>query len=87
MALLLDTLVRPSHLAERGFVMTRPAWPYLERYEYTWIQHPDSLYYGPPYPEDDEALVRLEERGILGHRAVRRGEYRYFLRSPEVDDA
>jgi hypothetical protein len=67
--------------------MTCPAWPYIERYGYTWIQHPDGLYYGPPYPGADDHLVRLEERGMLGHSSVRRGEYRYVLRFPEADDA
>jgi hypothetical protein len=61
--------------------------PYLERYGYTWIQHPDGLYYGPTYPGADDYLVCLEERGTLGHSSVRRGEYRYFLRVPEADDA
>jgi hypothetical protein len=67
--------------------MTRPAWPYLERYGYTCIQHPDGLYYGPPFPSADDHLVWLEERGMLGHSSVRHGEYRYVLRHPEVDDA
>ncbi len=67
--------------------MTRPAWPYLERYGYTWIQHPDGLYYGPLYASTDDQLVWLEERGALRHSSVRRGEYRYFLRFPEMDDA
>jgi hypothetical protein len=60
--------------------MTRSEWPYLERYGYTWIQHPDGLYYGPPYPSEDDHLVWLEERGMLGHSAVRREECRSFLR-------
>jgi hypothetical protein len=67
--------------------MTSPEWLYLERYGYTWIQHPDGLYYGPPYPSADDRLVWLEEWGMLGHRSVLRGEYRYFLRFPEADDA
>jgi hypothetical protein len=67
--------------------MTWPEWPYIERYGYAWIQHPEGLYYGPPYPRDDETLVRLEILGALGHSSVRRGEYRYFLRFPEADDA
>ena len=67
--------------------MSMPTWPYLERYRYTWIQHPDGLYYGPPYPGTDDHLIWLEERGALGHSSVRRGEYRYFLRFPEADDA
>jgi hypothetical protein len=87
MALLLDTLVRPSHLAAGRLAMTRPEWPYIERYEYTWIQHPDGLYYGPPYPSTDDHLGWLEERGMLGQSSVRRGEYRYFLRFPEAEDA
>jgi hypothetical protein len=49
--------------------MARPAWPYLERYGYTWIQHPDSLYYGPFFLGADDHLVWLEERGTLGHIA------------------
>ena len=67
--------------------MTRPEWPYLERYGYTWIQHPDGLYYGPPFPGADAHFGWLEERGMLGHSSVRRGEYRYFLRFPEEDPA
>jgi hypothetical protein len=59
--------------------------PYLERYGYTWIQHPDGLYYGPLYPREDESLVVLERDGKIGHSSVRRGEYRYFLRFPEED--
>jgi hypothetical protein len=66
--------------------MVRPEWPYIERYRYTWIQHPDGLYYGPSYSGADAHLVWLEERGTLGHSSVRRGEYRYFLRVPKVDD-
>jgi hypothetical protein len=66
--------------------MTRPEWPYIQRYGYTWIQHPDGLYYGPPYPGADDHLVWLEERGMHGHSSVQRGEYRYFLRIPEVDN-
>jgi hypothetical protein len=67
--------------------MTRPEWPYRERDGYTWIQHPDGLYYGPPDPGADDYLVWLEERGALGHSSVRRGEYQYILRFPEADDA
>ena len=63
--------------------MTSPEAPYLERYGYTRIQHPDGLYYGPSYPGADDHLVWLEERGMLGHSSVRRGEYRYVLRFPE----
>jgi hypothetical protein len=58
--------------------------PILERYGYTWVQHPDGLYYGPPYPGDDDTLVLLEADGRLGHRLVRRGDYRDFLRHPEA---
>ena len=61
----------------------RPAWPYLKRYGYTWIQHPDGLYYGPLFPGEDAQLVLLEQRGTLGHSSVQRGEYRYFLRFPK----
>jgi hypothetical protein len=60
--------------------------PYIERYGYTWLQPPDELYYGPLYPSDDVALIWLEERGTLGHSSARRGEYRYFLCFPEVND-
>jgi hypothetical protein len=67
--------------------MARPEWPYIERYGYTWIQHPDGLYYGPPYSGPDVQLVWLEEQGVLGHSSVRRGESRYFLRFPKADDA
>jgi hypothetical protein len=66
--------------------MARPEWLYLERYGYTWIQHPDGLYYGPHYPSDEAHLVWLEEREMLGHSSVRRGAYRYFLRFPEADN-
>jgi hypothetical protein len=66
--------------------MTRIEWPYLERYGYTWIQYPDGLYYGPPYPGMDAHLVWLEERRALGHSSVRREVYRYFLRFPKADD-
>jgi hypothetical protein len=60
--------------------------PILDRYGYTWIQHPDGLYYGPVYPGDDELLVGLEAEGQLGHSSVRRGDYRYFLRFPEREE-
>ena len=63
--------------------MDKPAWPSLERYGYTWIQHPDGLYYSPAFPSADAHLISLEERGMVGHSSVRRGEYRYFLRFPE----
>ena len=59
----------------------------LERYEYTWIRHPDGLSYGPPHPGEDDQLVWLEKRGALGRTSVRLGEYRYFLQFPEGDDA
>jgi hypothetical protein len=87
LTLWIDIAARPPQLAEGGFAMTRPAWPYLEQYGYTWIQHPDGLYYGPSYLGADEHLDWLEEQGLLGHSSVRRGEYRYFLRFPEADDA
>jgi hypothetical protein len=87
MVFLLDTLVRLPLLAAGGVAVTRLKWPYIERYGYTWIQHPDGLYYRPPYPGEDAQLVWLEERGRLGHSSMRRGDYRYFLRFPEVDDA
>jgi len=48
--------------------------------------HPDGLYYGPPYPRDDETLVRLENQGALGHSSVLRDDYRYFLHFPEEED-
>jgi hypothetical protein len=66
--------------------MTADHSPYLERYDYTPIQHPDGLYDGPLYPREDESLVVLERDGKLGHSSVRRGEYRYFLRFPEEED-
>ena len=69
------------------FTTTRLEWPYLERYGYTWSQHPDGLYYSPHYPSDEAHLAWLKEQGTLGHSSVRLGEYRYFLRSPEMDDA
>jgi hypothetical protein len=77
----------PPHRGEGGCAIMRPEWPYLERYGYTWIQHPDGLYYGPLYPGEDAHLLWLGERGTLGHSSVQRGEYRYFLRFPEADNA
>ena len=65
--------------------MTADHLPYIERYGYTWLQHPDGLYYGPRYPREDEPLVCLERDGKIGHSSVRRGEYRSFLRFPEQD--
>ena len=59
--------------------------PILEHYGYTWLQHPDGLYYGPSYPGDDDSLRVLEEEGVLGHSSVQRGDYRYFLRHPEPE--
>jgi hypothetical protein len=44
----------------------RLAWPYIECYGYTWIQHPDGLYYGPLFTGVDAHLARLEERGRWG---------------------
>jgi hypothetical protein len=67
--------------------MARPEWPHPERYGSTWIQHSDGLYYGPRFPGADAHLAWLEKRGTLRHSSVRRGEYRYFLRVPAVDDA
>src|SRR3712207_2585451 len=60
--------------------------PILDRYGYTWVQHPDRLYYGPPYPGDNDTLAALEVDGILGHSAVQRGDDRYFLRHPEQEE-
>lgn len=60
--------------------------PIIERYGYTWIQHPDGLYYGPSYPGEEDTLVFLEGEGTLGHRSVARGEDRYFLRHPEEEE-
>jgi hypothetical protein len=60
--------------------------PMLERYGYTWVQHSDGLYYGPPYPGEDATLGVLEAGGTLGHRSVARGDYRYFLRHPEQEE-
>jgi hypothetical protein len=82
MPLLIDTTVRLLEPIAGDFAMDKPAWPYLERYGYTWIQHPDGLYYGPLFPDEDDQLVWLEERGTLGHRSVRCGEYRYVMRHP-----
>ena len=59
--------------------------PIIERYRFTWIQRPDGLYHGPPYPGDDDTLVFLEGEGTLGHNSVSRGDYRYFLRYPDVE--
>jgi hypothetical protein len=66
--------------------MTANHSPYIECYDYTWLQHPDGLYYDPGYPGDDGQLVVLERDGKIGHASVRRGEYRYFLRFPEVEE-
>jgi hypothetical protein len=60
--------------------------PILDRYGYTWVQHPDGLYYGPAYPGADNTLRDLEADGTLGHSAVRRGDDRYFLRHPEQEE-
>jgi len=60
--------------------------PMIERYGYSWVQHPDGLYYEPPYPGDNATLLDLEAEGILGHRSVQRGEYRDILRFPEEDE-
>jgi hypothetical protein len=87
MVFMIDTLVRLPLLAAGGVAMTTRELPYIERYGYTWIRHPDGLYCGPPYPSPDDHLIWLEERGRLGHSSVRRGQYRYFLRFPETDDA
>lgn len=62
--------------------------PIIHRYSYTWVQHPDGLYYGPPYPGEDATLIGLEAAGTLGHSSVGREDYRYFLRDPEdAEDA
>jgi hypothetical protein len=34
--------------------------PIIARYGYTWIQHPDGLYYVPPYPGDHGLLFTGE---------------------------
>ena len=57
--------------------------PIITRYGYSWLQHPDGLYYGPSYPGEDTTLAWMEEQGTLGHRSVARGDYRYVLRHPE----
>jgi hypothetical protein len=57
---------------------------YLECYGDSWLQHPDGLYDGLVYPGEDEPLVCLERKGMLGHSSVRQGESRYFLRFPEA---
>ena len=57
--------------------------PIITRYGYTWIQHPDGLYYGPSYPGEDTTLAWMEGEGVLGHRSGPRGDDRYFLRHPE----
>jgi hypothetical protein len=43
--------------------MTADHLPYIERYGYTWLQHPDGLYYGPLWPNDNAQLVLLESKG------------------------
>jgi hypothetical protein len=75
MARLMETAVRLPERVEGGFAMARQELPYLERDGYTWIQHPDGLYYGPLFLGADDQLVWLEERGMLGHSSVRRGEH------------
>jgi len=40
--------------------MDEGQFPAIERYGYTWLQHPDGLYYGPVYPGDDDTLVFRE---------------------------
>jgi hypothetical protein len=59
--------------------------PIITRYGYTWVQHPDGLYYGPSYPGEDATLAWMEGEGVLGHSSVARGDYRYFLRHPEQE--
>ena len=41
--------------------------PLITRYGYSWLQHPDGLYYGPAYPGADDSLGVLEDEGVLGH--------------------
>jgi hypothetical protein len=60
--------------------------PIITRYAYTWVQHPDGLYYGPPYPGEDVTLIVLEAGGTLGHRSVARDDDRYVLRHPEQEE-
>ena len=60
--------------------------PSIERFGYARVQHPDGLYYGPPYPGDDDTLLDLEAESTLGHSSVQRGEYRDILRFPEEDE-
>jgi hypothetical protein len=66
--------------------MTRLAWPYPERYGYTWIQHPNGLYDSPPYASEDDQLVLFEWLGTLGYSSVWRGDYRYVLRDPDHEE-
>jgi hypothetical protein len=61
--------------------------PRIEGDSYRWLRAADGLYDGPISPSDDDQLVRVEREGKIGHSSVRRGEYRYFLRVPEADDA
>jgi hypothetical protein len=60
--------------------------PYIERYGYTWLQHPDGLYYGPLYPREDEPLVflraRWQDRPCLGTP----GGVSVFLENPRGPD-
>ncbi len=62
--------------------MTGLSVPYIERYGYTWIQHPDGLYDGPLYPREDEPLIFLERNGKIGHASVRRGGVSLFPAPP-----
>jgi hypothetical protein len=60
--------------------------PIIDRYGYSWIQHPDGLYYGRPSPGNDDTLITLEAEGTLGHSSVQRGDDRYVLRYPDIEE-
>jgi hypothetical protein len=66
--------------------MTEQSAPYIESYGYTWLQHPDGLYYGRLWSSEEAQLVLLESHGTLGQASVYQGEYRYFLQFPEVEE-
>jgi len=68
--------------------MSCPFLPLIERFGYRRLRAADGPYYDPPFPGEDDHLGWREERGMLGHScSIRRGEYRYVLRFPEMDNA
>jgi hypothetical protein len=45
----------------------------IHRYGYTWVQHPDGLYYGPRFPAMMTPWSFLEAEVTLGHSSVAGG--------------